>query len=295
MKLQLRKTVKSIAVFWLLISFCPAYASEKVFRSPPSRIRKVLRAFQERERYLASGLENVQCVGQIEVEIAGQKITEKAKLALKMPDKLRVEIVESNIPLFQGWVIIRNGDRAFTYDPLGERTAEIDLKGGAEKDQARLDTTFTIWALFFRQSLYDIRYVESNRRAGRTAHRLALILRRPVFFKLWLLKRSEVLVDDSTGRPLRESMFDVEGREVLELNYADPVKVKPGLVAPRKVEGRDKAGTRFRAHLTWVQKKALVPVKIEFENPQIGLNGQIRYSDFVLNRPIPDEEFAPAG
>lgn len=237
----------------------------------------------------------MRCVGQVEVEIAGQKITEKAKLALKMPDKLRVEIVESNVPLFQGWIFVRNGDRAFTYDPLGERTAEIDLKGGAEKDQARLDTTFTIWALFFRQSLYNIRYVESFRQAGRLMHRIDLVLRRPVLFKLWLLKRSQVLVDDSTGRPLRESMFDVEGKEVLELNFTDPVEVKPGLVAPRKVEGRDKTGTRFQAHLTWIQKRALVPARIEFENPQIGFKGQIRYSDFVLNRPIPDEEFAPAG
>jgi outer membrane lipoprotein-sorting protein len=287
--------VKFAALLCLLVSFSPALAGEKSFKLPPARVRKVLRALEERQRCLGRALENVRCLGQVEIEIAGQKITEKARVTLKMPDKLRVEIVESNIPLFQGWVIVRNGDRAFTYDPLGERMAEVDLRSVTQKDPARLDTVFTIWAVFFQQNLHDISYVGSFRRAGRLIHRIDLVLPRPVLFKLWFLKRSELLLEDSTGRPLQEEVYDVEGRKVLELNFSDPSEVKRGLFLARRIEGRDGTGTRFQVLLSWIQKKALVPVRIEFQNPEIGFKGHIRYSDFILNRSIPESDFAPAG
>jgi len=265
----------------LLASALPAAA--------PTRGQQVVASFIAHFKRLCA-LHDLRCQSQITLQVGKDKLSQVLRVALQRPDKLRMDVLASNLPMIAGWTYIRNGDRLLAYDPLSERTVSLNLLELTERHPMRLDSTFSLPAGLFDPDQFVITYQGRRREGGRTWEVVSLRPRQVLHFHGQALARLEFLLQPSTLLPQAETAWDRHGHKVLAATFSEPATVAPGLVANLRMDLVQRRGGRGTIRFRWVDH-ALLPVSMEFWQSDHQLRMTVQHTGFVVDRGIPDREF----
>lgn len=254
-----------------------------------SRGEQVVAGFTHRMQRLA-GVNDVRCRSTVVLQIGNDKLTQVLRVAAKRPDKLRMDVISSTIPMITGWTYIRNGEHLVAYDPISERTVSLDIANLTDRHPMRLDNSFSLPAAMFDPGQFTIRYRGRRQSPGRDREVVELRPKREFAFGPHTIARVEFELHPQTLLPLAENAWDRRGRRVFAATFSEPKLVAPGLLANLRmdlVQAHARATIRFQ----WLGH-ALLPVSMELADREQKGRLVVTHRDFVLDKGIADKEFA---
>jgi len=236
----------------------------------------ILDRFAQRMQRLAP-LQSMRCRTRVTVTMGKDtRFTQVLRVSVKRPDKLRLDVISSSIPLLQGWSYVRRGNVLAAYDPISERTVSLSMDQLTDRHPMRLDTAFNLPAAMFDPRAFAMSYLGRSKAAGKVCEQVQLKPRQPLFFQGSTIRRILFQVDPKTLAPYNETAWDEKGNKVLVATFGQPVTVAPGLVANLSMDSLGKWGGRATIRFRWLGK-ALVPVYMRFIGPEHGEHERERW------------------
>jgi len=233
---------------------------------------------------------DVRCRSYLTFQVGKDKLSQVIQVSLKRPDKLRMDIIYSSVPMLAGWTYIRSGGRMIAYDPISERTVSLDLDQLTDRHPMRLDPSFNMPFAMLDPAQFHITYQGRRRSQGRLLEIVLVRPRRAAYFHGHALAKIELLLQPQALVPVAETAWDGKGRRVMVATFSEPQQVAPGLLAHLRMDLVAPHG-RGTIRFQWLGR-ALVPVSMTFSSPDHKLTITAKHTDFVLDSGIPDRQFS---
>jgi outer membrane lipoprotein-sorting protein len=175
-----------------------------------------------------------------------QRITMTAHLYVRMPDKVKFQVLNSDFPLFNRWIFLQNGNDFSAYDPVSDRRIATDFKKLTGRDPARVDTSMAMLGLLFDPARYNFQYLGKSTLKGKPVYRVRLKLLKPVKSSpISLLSHTDLYVDTQRFTPIYSASYDVSGNLANTADFKD-VRQTPLGYAPLRITITDHEFARLR-------------------------------------------------
>jgi hypothetical protein len=177
----------------------------------------------------------------------GREMTIVAHLLVKMPDKVRFQVLSSSFPLFNRWTFIQNGNQFAAYDPVSDRYVSTDFRRLTGRDMARVDTKMAFMGLLFDPSRYRISLLGKTARKGVGVYKVRMKLLKPEQLNpLTYLSYTDMYVDTVHYAPVASESYDTAGRLATSGDFREP-KMTPAGWAPTRITVTDREMEHYRA------------------------------------------------
>jgi outer membrane lipoprotein-sorting protein len=220
---------------------------------------------------------------------------EKFRMSFRMwaakPDKLRVEITEASLPMLEGMTLVRSGGKMQAYDTLSMRTIRSDLERLFGGEMPGFDTSVTFITTLFDVDFAAAEYLGSETVDGRRAHHVRLVGKQTYTIVGEPGQRRDAYFDAQTLHPLRETVYDADGRRILAISYRQVRRVAAGRSAPTLIEIVNALGGKMTFHLEWVGACVLLPTRVEMISADGRAKTEFRHTYAWVNRDIPAAQF----
>lgn len=169
-----------------------------------------------------------------------------AHLYVKMPDKVKFQVLNSDFPLFNRWVFLQNGTELSAYDPVSDRRIQTDFKKLTGRDPARVDTSMAMLGLLFDPSRYKFTYIGKSTLHGKSVYHVRLRLLKPLKGNpINLLDHTDLYVDTQRFVPVYSASYDIRGDLATTADFKDVQKTPSGY-APLRVTITDHEFARLK-------------------------------------------------
>lgn len=178
----------------------------------------------------------------------GREISMTAHLYLKMPDKVKFQVLNSTFPLFNRWVFLQTGAEFAAYDPVSDRYMTTDFRRLTGREPARIDTKFAMLGLLFDPKRYRFEMLGKSVRNGTGVYKVRMRLHKPeVLNPLTYLSYTDMYVEVARLCPVHSESYDTAGRLATTGEFHDPVRTPAGW-APTHITITDREIDRVRSH-----------------------------------------------
>lgn len=141
-----------------------------------------------------------------------RQITLTAHLHVKMPDKVKFQVLRSSLPLFNRWIFLQKGDTMAAYDPVADRRITTDFKRLTGHEPARVETSMAMLGLMFDPSRYSFQWMGRAVRQGAPVYHVRLRHLKPQQTgPLTIIARTDLYVDTRRLIPVYSASYDVRG------------------------------------------------------------------------------------
>jgi outer membrane lipoprotein-sorting protein len=225
----------------------------------------------------------------------GPSTTFRLRVAAKMPDMVRMDVLRSSILFFNGASFARTGSKVWIRNPASEQVSQADVRQLTGREPIRLDLGLGMMGALANPALYPVTDASTTKLGGVPAYRIELKIASQAGAVV-RLGRMVLWVDARRLVPLRQDTYTSNGRLFLSARFGDPRRVGPGLWVPGRVDVTHKhqieengeephTVTMLLARVNGV----LVPTQLTARGP----HGQtiIRYSDIKVNTGVPNGTF----
>jgi outer membrane lipoprotein-sorting protein len=238
-----------------------------------------------------------------------QPTTFRIRVAARMPDSVRMDVLESNKGLFRGWKFARVGSSVRVYDPISERSTAMDLRQMTGRQPIRMDLGIDMAAGIFRPNNFIPTVVGPTTLDGKPALLFKLKPKPSVNDPASVVKLSYILLwmDPVKKAPLKQESWGWPPRHA-RAPVGDPIRLlttvfeafKPagaGLWYPSQVKLLRSPSGGDRHAPSLVQLKlarvngTLVPTEVSAKGG--GGSSLFRYSDIRVNAGLPANAFRP--
>jgi outer membrane lipoprotein-sorting protein len=225
-------------------------------------------------------------------------LTFRLRVKARLPDKVRMDVLQSSFPLFKGWSFARDGTRVWMTDPVSERTSATDVKRLTGREPIRLDVGMSAMGALLNPSQHKVLGITSVKIDGVPAYRLRLGV---ATNRHWTVPLGSLLlwVDAKRTVPLRQDALATDGKLLFSTQFSAFKEVSPGLWVPGRAVlthqghpglGLDEGPGRHTVILMLERVNGfLVPVRITTEGP--AGRTEIRHSQVKINSGLQDKEF----
>lgn len=170
-----------------------------------------------------------------------------AHLFLKMPDKVKFQVLNSTFPLFNRWIFVQRGNNFLAYDPVSDRYITTDFRQLTGRDLARVETKMAFMGLLFNPARYRFRMMGKAVRKGAPVHRVRMTLLKPEQLNpLTYLSYTDMYVDTLHLAPVHSESYDTKGRLATTGEFRNPVLTPAGW-APTRITITDHQYQRLRS------------------------------------------------
>jgi len=165
-------------------------------------------------------------------------------LFLKMPDKVKFQVLRSSFPVFNRWIFVQRGNTFMAYDPVSDRSIATDFRRLTGRDLARVDTKMAFMGLLFNPARYNISLRGTTVRNGLKVHRVRMTLLKPEQLNpLTYLAYTDMYVDTVHLAPVYSESYDTKGRLATTGEFRNPVLTPAGW-SPTHITITDRAFER---------------------------------------------------
>lgn len=243
------RAVCALAV--LLLSLAPLRAF-----SAPAADGAVLNRVKGAMQGLGGGFKDMEAIAEIIVspprgsgdQRRGRQVSMTAHLYLKMPDKVKFQVLNSTFPLFNRWIFLQRGAEFAAYDPVSDRYVTTDFRRLTGREPARMDTKFAMLGLLFDPKRYRFEMLGKSVRNGVGVYKIRMRLFKPeVLNPLTNLAYTDMYVDTTRLCPVHSESFDTANRLATTGEFRDPVRTPAGW-APTHITITDHEIDRVRSH-----------------------------------------------
>jgi outer membrane lipoprotein-sorting protein len=231
----------------------------------------------------------------------GRELTLTARLHVKMPDKVKFQVVNTNFPLFNRWVFLQTGGTLSAYDPLSDRRITTDFQRLTGREPVRLDTSLGTLGLLYDPSRYTFRMIGRATRQGAPVHHVRMTLAKAQQVNpMVTIAHTDLYVDANRLVPVYSESFSPSGRRVMSAEFS-AFSRNDGLWSPGRIVindhtvrsgGRTPHGSRpgtmdLRLRLS---DGTLFPWQIHATAPDGGTS-RWTFSNTKVNSGLPDSLF----
>jgi outer membrane lipoprotein-sorting protein len=175
-----------------------------------------------------------------------RNVTMTAHLYIKMPDKVKFQVLQSNMPLFNRWIFLQQGDQMAAYDPISDRRLMTDFKKLTGQEPARVETSMTMLGLMFDPSRYKFQLLGRTTRQGVPVYRVRLKHLHPQRYNpLTVITTTDMFVDTKRFLPVASTSFDTKGNVATTGEFGSVVKTPLGW-APTRITITDHEFERLK-------------------------------------------------
>jgi len=183
-----------------------------------------------------------------------RRIHMTARLYVRMPDKVKFQVLNSDFPLFNRWVFLQKGSNFAAYDPMSDRRIITDFKKLTGRDPARVDTSMAMLGLLFDPARYNFQMMGTPTLKGKRVYHVRLKLKKPEKGNpINLISYTDLYMDTHRLTPVHSRSYDVTGHLATTADFKD-VRKTPGGYAPMRVTITDHEFARL--HKKGVAKRA---------------------------------------
>ena len=258
---------------------------------------------------IGGDLRDLQALVDVRMGEAGKKpLSFTVRMAMKMPDSVRMDVLSSSNGLFRGWKLARVGSSARLYDPISERATSTDLSRLTGRQPIRMDLGVDMFAGIFRPQNYTVGPASMTRLDGKPAVLLKMVPKPGFNNPRSVVKISHILVwmDPARKVPLRQESFGWLPRGVPGVNGAKLARLitgrfrsfKPagnGVWYPDRVEMvRERSAEWDDTHRVQMRLTRVNGVLVPVESVAVGgETNQVRLSQIRVNTGLSDAYFNP--
>ena len=233
-------------------------------------------------------------------------LTFKLNVAARLPDSVRMDVVQSNNGMFRGWKFARVGPSVRVYDPISERATSMDIAKVTGKQPIRMDLGIDLFAGIFRPNNFTPASARRTTLAGKPAVLLKLLPKPGFNDPKAVLKLTHILLwmDPVKKAPLLQESYGIPpmrrgGSGPMKLLTAKFLSTKPagpGLWYPDQIQVTraaspldEDAPRSIRLRLARVNG-TLVPTEVT----AVGRgSSSMRYINLRVNAGLPASTFRP--
>ena len=222
----------------------------------PAGDAALLRRIKGAMQGLGGGFKDMETIADIIVsppkgsgdERHGRGISMTAHLYLKMPDKVKFQVLNSTFPLFNRWIFLQKGAEFAAYDPVSDRYMTTDFRRLTGREPARIDTKFAMLGLLFDPARYRFEMLGKTVRKSVAMYKVRMRLHKPeVLNPLTYLSYTDMYVEMARLCPVYSESYDTAGRLATTGEFRDPVRTPAGW-APTHITITDRELDRVRSH-----------------------------------------------
>lgn len=178
----------------------------------------------------------------------GREMQLTAHLFVKMPDRVKFQILSSSFPLFNRWIFVQRGNDFAAYDPVSDRYVTTDFRRLTGREPARVDTKLALLGLLYDPARYRFRMEGKMVLNGNSVYRVRMTLLKPeVLNPLIVLAYTDLYVDVARMAPVHSESYDTVGQLVTTGDFRDLVRTAGGW-APTRVTITEHQMERLRSH-----------------------------------------------
>ena len=175
-----------------------------------------------------------------------RKITMTAHLYIKMPDKVKFQVLSSSMALFNRWIFLQKGDALAAYDPISDRRINTDFKKLTGHEPARVETSMAMLGLMFDPSRYKFQLMGRTTRQGVPVHHVRLKHIKPQRTgPLMVISHTDLFMDTKRLMPVYSASYDIRGNLATTGVFRDGKQTPLGWV-PTRVTITDHEFERLR-------------------------------------------------
>lgn len=175
-----------------------------------------------------------------------RRITMKAHLYIKMPDKVKFQVLSSSLPLFNRWIFVQKGDALAAYDPISDRRLTTDFKKLTGHEPARVEASMALLGLMFDPARYNFQMMGRPTRQGKPVHHVRLKHIKPQRTgPLTVISHTDLFLDTKHLMPVYSASYDTRGHLATTGVFHDVKKTALGW-APTRVVITDHEFERLR-------------------------------------------------
>lgn len=175
-----------------------------------------------------------------------RRIQMTAHLTIKMPDKVKFRVLQSNMPLFNRWIFVQKGVSLAAYDPVSDRRISTDFKKLTGHDPARVDTSLSMLGLMFDPSRYSFTMLGKTTWRGAPVYRVRMRHLKPKDADpLMLISYTDLYVDVKRLLPIYSASYDVRGHLATTTEFRNAANTSIG-PAPTRITITDHEFDRLR-------------------------------------------------
>jgi outer membrane lipoprotein-sorting protein len=220
-----------------------------------------------------------------------RKFTMSFRMWAAKPDKLRVEILDSNLPVLKGMALVRAASKMQAYDSLSMRTLRSDVEKLFGGEMPGFDTSATFITTLFDVDFDEAEYVGAVRLNGRRVHHVKLVGKQTYSIVGQPGQKRDAYFDAETLLPVREAVYDAAGMRILTITYSDVRAVAKGRRAPTRIEAVNVQGGKLIFHLEWIDGRALLGRRVEMIQQGGKMKAEFRHGYAWLDRRIESRMF----
>jgi hypothetical protein len=181
-----------------------------------------------------------------------------AHLLLKMPDKVKFQVLNSTFPIFNRWIFVQKGNNFLAYDPVSDRYIATDFRQLTGRDLARVDTKMAFMGLLFNPARYRFSMQGKVVRKSIPVYRVRMTLLKPEQLNpLTYLSYTDMYVDMVHLAPVHSESYDTKGRLATTGEFRNPVLTPAGW-APTRITITDHQFERLKAlHKGTAEREAM--------------------------------------
>lgn len=167
-----------------------------------------------------------------------------ARVQVKMPDKVRFQVLSSSVPIFNRWILVQAGDRMMAYDPIGDRKLSTDFRRLTGHEPVRLDTTLNVLGVMFDPARYKYSLQAREKSGGTPVYRVRIAFNPPRRVNAYTeIAFTDLLVDENRYVPVASYSYTPRKELATTTIFRDFVKTPRGWTA-REVTVRDDRGEK---------------------------------------------------
>jgi outer membrane lipoprotein-sorting protein len=167
-----------------------------------------------------------------------------ARVQVKMPDKVRFQVLSSSVPIFNRWILVQDGDRMMAYDPIGDRRLSTDFRRLTGHEPVRLDTTLNVLGVMFDPARYKYSLLGRGTFGGASVYRVRITFSPPRRVNAYTeVAYTELLVDANRYVPVASYSYTPRKELATTTLFRDFAKTPKGWAA-LQVSVRDDRGER---------------------------------------------------
>jgi hypothetical protein len=220
-------------------------------------------------------------------------------MAIKKPDKMRMQVLRSSIPVASGLIIVQNGDKIQAYDSISRRTITSDLSKLFGDKPGNMNTFFTLLEMQYNWDLYKVKPQGSQRILGKDCWKFDLYPKRRLDLGVdWVVKKV-VWIEKRRLIPIFQIAYGGRGakpgqvgRPLLWYWFEGYYQAEPGVWAPHRLRVENRWGGQVNMQLTWAKGVGLAPGRVDLRAPRHAGKAVVYHSNVKMNIPMDDSVFA---